>query len=243
MNNIKFIPQAMLNKTKHRVVLIEILKSIYADPDMRTVLGFKGGTAALLFYDLPRMSVDLDFNLIDLDKKKLVFDTLKVILGQFGMLREAVEKRYTLFFLLSYEKQQHTIKVEISKRTSLSGFQPMRYLGISMLVMKQGDMVANKLVALLTRREFVMRDVFDLWFFLKNKWEINEQIVKECTQLSLSKALKLAENKIDSIDKHELLKGLGELVDERQKIWIKNHLITDVLFYVKLYEDVVKREK
>lgn len=31
---------------------------------MSSVLGFKGGTAALLFYGLPRLSVDLDFDLI-----------------------------------------------------------------------------------------------------------------------------------------------------------------------------------
>lgn len=47
----------MLNQTKHRVTLIDILKSIYGDPDLRTILGFKGGTAAMLFYDLPRLSV------------------------------------------------------------------------------------------------------------------------------------------------------------------------------------------
>lgn len=241
MSIIRYIPPNMLHKTKHKVVLIEILKSMYSDPDLRTVLGFKGGTAAMLFYDLPRMSVDLDFNLLDSGKKEMVFNKLKVLLSQFGTLREAVEKHYTLFFLLSYEKQRHTVKVEISKRTSLSSFHFMRYLGIAMLVMKQGDMAANKLAALLTRRIFVMRDVFDLWFFLKNKWEFNEQVVKEGTQMSFSQALKLAEKKINKINRSELLNGLGELVDEQQKVWIKNHLISDILFYAKLYDEVIEK--
>lgn len=59
----------MLDQEKHRFTLINILKDIYSDPDLRTVLGFKGGTAAMLSYDLPRLSVDLDFDLLDADKK------------------------------------------------------------------------------------------------------------------------------------------------------------------------------
>src|SRR3990167_6806973 len=127
----------MLNHTKHRVTLIDILKSIYADPELRIVLGFKGGTAAMLFYDLPRLSVDLDFDLFDAEKKELVFKKMKALLERYGILREATEKRYTLFFLISYEKGEHTIKVDISKRKGTSSFEVKNYLGITALVMRK----------------------------------------------------------------------------------------------------------
>lgn len=49
----------------HKNMLLHILKDIYSDQVMGSIMGFKGGTAALLFYDLPRFSVDLDFDLLD----------------------------------------------------------------------------------------------------------------------------------------------------------------------------------
>jgi predicted nucleotidyltransferase component of viral defense system len=226
----------MLEQTKHRVILIDILKSIYGDPDLRTVLGFKGGTAAMLFYDLPRLSVDLDFDLLDADKKKVVFEKMKVILKQHGVLRQAIEKRNTLFFLISYEKEKHTIKIEISKRKGASGFEPKGYLGVSALVMKPEDVIAGKLSALLTRRKFAMRDVFDVWFFLKNKWPINETVLTENTGLSLSKALELAIKKVSDIDKRQILQGLGELLSEKQKAWVREKLIDETVFYLRDYK-------
>lgn len=65
----------MFERDQHKIILIKILKAIYSDPILRTILGFKGETAGFLFYNLPRLSVDLDFeelNLIDLNKKKFL---------------------------------------------------------------------------------------------------------------------------------------------------------------------------
>lgn len=228
----------MLEQTKHRVTLVEMLKSIYGDPDLRTVLGFKGGTASMLFYDLPRLSVDLDFDLLEPEKKELVFEKMKNLLTQHGVLRQAVEKKNTLFFLISYEKEKHTIKVEISKRKGASGFEPRGYLGITALVMKPEDMIAGKLSALLTRRKFAMRDVFDVWFFLKNKWAINETVLTENTGLSLHKALELAIKKVSKIEKRQILHGLGELLDEKQKSWVKEKLAEETIFYLRLYQEM-----
>lgn len=225
----------MLDQTKHRVTLIDILKSIYGDPDLRTILGFKGGTAAMLFYDLPRLSVDLDFDLLDADKKELVFKKMKALLTQHGVLRQAIEKRYTLFFLISYEREEHTIKVEISKRKGTSGFEPKGYLGVTALVMKPEDVIAGKLSALLTRRKFATRDVFDVWFFLKNRWSINETVLTGNTGLSLRKALELAIKKVSEIEKRQVLQGLGEFLDEKQKAWVREKLINETVFYLSDY--------
>src|SRR3989344_9198398 len=145
---ITFTRKKMVDNSRHRVKLLEILKDIYDDPQLRTALGFKGGTAAMLFYDLPRLSVDLDFDLLKEGREELVVDKLKKILANHGTLRETTKKRFTLFFLLSYELGERTIKVEISRRATESGFSPQTYLGIPMLVMNQEDMTAGKLSAL-----------------------------------------------------------------------------------------------
>lgn len=225
---------SMFDKFRHKTILIKILKEIYSDPSLRNTLGFKGGTAALLFYDLPRMSVDLDFNLLDTEQESIVFEKVKKIASSFGNLIDATEKRYTLFFLLSYEKAERKIKIEISKRPLKSNFEVKNYLGIPVLVMKKEDMVAGKLSAFLTRKKFASRDLFDLWFFLKNDWDINEDFLKANTGFGLKKSLQTAVKKLNEVKPNQLLQGLGELLDEKQKSWVKNKLKKELLFYLKL---------
>lgn len=228
----------VLNKDLHQASFLTILREIYSDSDLRTALGFKGGTAALLFYELPRFSVDLDFDLLDPKKKEIVFEKVRVILEKAGVLSQAWEKRYTLFYLLHYQKGERTLKIEISKRPGRSAFEIKNYLGISMLVMRQEDMTAGKLAALLTRREFASRDMFDLEFFLRNNWTINADVLKEKTSLSsLKEALEEVIKKVEKVKGEQLLRGLGELVgDNKQKAWVKNKLKDELLFRLKLYQ-------
>lgn len=226
----------VLNKDLHRTNFLNVLRAIYADPSLRTILGFKGGTAAMLFYDLPRFSVDLDFDLLDPDKRELVFKKLKSILEKLGILSQALEKHYTLFYLLHYQKGERALKIEISKRSSRSAYEPKSYLGIPMLVMKQEDITAGKLSALITRKEFASRDMFDLEFFLRNNWPINKEVVKEKTDLSLQEALSKVLKMVENVNKEQLLAGLGELLtDNKQKGWVKDKLKDELLFRLKLY--------
>lgn len=224
----------MLDRRRHQTVLLKILKEIYSDVVLRKSLGFKGGTAAYLFYHLPRFSIDLDFDLLDTNKKEDVFERCKALLPQFGNLLQAQEKRYTLFFLLSYQQGERKVKVEISKRPTKANFEVRHYLGIPMLMMKKQDMVAMKLSAILTRKRFAARDLFDLWFFLKNDWPINKIIVKKTTGLNLKQALIEAAKKIKKVKKNQLLQGLGELLEERQKTWVKEKLKEELIFQLKL---------
>lgn len=217
----------MVNIDLHRSNLVNILREIYSDALLRVSLGFKGGTAAMLFYGLPRFSVDLDFDLLDQDKKEEVFQRLQEILPQFGKLTQAEEKQYTLFFLLSYRTGERSLKVEISKRLLRAQYTIKNYLGISMLVMREEDMIAGKLAALLTRKRFAARDLFDLWFFLKNNWQIDEKRVLESTNLSMPQALKKAQDQVRAVKATEFLAGLGELQEE-------------LLFLLKLYRSNLK---
>ena len=223
----------MIDKEKHKIILVKILKEIYTTPSLRNVLGFKGGTAAFLFYDLPRISVDLDFDLLAGDKKDISLKLAK-ILPQFGDLQDKRDKRYTLFFLISPKKGERKIKIEVSKRKTAAAYKVRSYLGIPMLVMAEDDMTAGKLSAFLTRKKFAARDLFDLWFFLKNDWEINEKLVLEKTGLSFKKAVKKAIGKLKKIKKRQLLQGLGELLDEKQKQWVRENLVRELMFYLKL---------
>jgi len=231
----------VLSKDLHRDVFVNILRNIYSDVLLRSNLGFKGGTAAMLFYELPRFSVDLDFDLLDSDKKEEVFQKLREILIQYGDIVEAYDKKYTLFFLLKYKKGERGLKVEISKRNIKSEYEVKNFLGISMLVMKKQDMAAAKLAALLTRKKFATRDMYDLWFFLKNSWEINEDYLKKRMELSLVQSLEMVQPLIKQVKNKDLLSGLGELLDNKQKAWAKEKLQDELLFLIKLYLSLISK--
>lgn len=225
----------MLNKQKHQTILIKIIKEIYSDTDLAKNLGFKGGTALYLFYDLPRLSVDLDFNLINFEKKDFVFEKLKKLLSNFGELEDASEKRYTLFFLINYEKTQRKIKVEISKRAIHPDYEIKNYLGIPILVANAQGLATGKLAAFLTRKKFAARDLFDLWFLLKNDFSFDEKYLQAQIGFDLKTALKKAKIKLKSISQNQLLQGIGELIEEKQKNWIKDKLKSELEFYLNLY--------
>ncbi len=230
----------MLNTDLHRTILIKILKAVYTNKDLRNILGFKGGTAAFLFYDLPRFSVDLDFDLLDSSKENLVYEKLAIILPKFGNIEPAMKKN-TIFFLVDYGKGERKIKVEISRRPSPAKFEVKSYLGLSVLVMEKSCMLSSKLAALLARKRFASRDLFDLWFFLDKGWSFDKQCVKSALEYSLEKALKEALNKVEQVKNNQLLHGLGELINNSQKDWVKRNLKEELIFLLKLKLDSLSK--
>jgi len=68
-----------LDYPKHKNIMLQILKDIFSDTSLAPYLGFKGGTAALMFYGLDRDSVDIDFDLLDENKEQEVFEKIQKI--------------------------------------------------------------------------------------------------------------------------------------------------------------------
>jgi len=223
----------MLDRSVHKTILLQILKDIYADTSLGPLLGFKGGTAAHLFYDLRRFSVDLDFDLLNKDKDSLVFEKIEQILRGYGTIREKYKKQHTLFFVLSYDEKAQNIKVEINRRSFGSRYELKNYLGISILTMVKEDMFAHKLVAILERGKIANRDVYDIWHFMKYRWPINKEIVEKRTKMSFKNHLKKCIEFVESLSDRNILAGMGELLDEKQKAWAKSNLRKDTVFLLK----------
>src|SRR5665647_2818228 len=108
----------MLNEQKHRMIMGEILREIYSDTTIAPLLGFKGGTCAYFFYELPRFSVDLDFDFLGEENydREIILKKIEKILEKYGVVKETYVKRFTIFALLSYGEEDHNIKIEISTR-------------------------------------------------------------------------------------------------------------------------------
>jgi len=223
-----------LKISRHKNILFQILKEICSDTSMGPALGFKGGTAAYIFYDLPRFSVDLDFDLIDEKKEEHIFEKIETLLKNYGLVKQAQRKRYSSFFLLSYEEGAQNIKIEINRRRFGSQYEIKTYLGLSVLVMKKEDMFAHKLTAMYERMGRAGRDVYDVWYFLKDGWPINRNIVEERTGMDFRQFLKKCVISVEKINEKSILQGMGELLDEKQKTWVKANLKTDLIFLLKL---------
>lgn len=231
-----------LNTTTHRNILIKILKDIYTDNSLGPLLGFKGGTATHLFYGLNRFSVDLDFDLLDKTKKEEVFEKVEKIVKEYGVIKKKMDKRQTLFILLSYSEEAQNIKIEISKRNFGSQYEVKNYLGISMLVMKPEDMFAHKLVAMTERGKTANRDIFDIHFFLKNNWEVNKEIVEKRTKMRFTDYLRKCIKFMKNMPDKGILFGIGELIDKKQKAWVKLNLKQDTIFLLRLYRsNIIKK--
>lgn len=225
-----------LDITIHKNILVNILKDIFTNSQIAPSLAFKGGTAALFFYGLERFSVDLDFDLLNETKERDVFDAMTAILQQYGSVK-VQNKRYSLFFLLSYKDKMdgaQNIKIEINKRNFGSKYHVKHYLGIPMQVMVKADMAAHKLVAMHERIGKANRDIFDVWFFLKNNWPVNKKIVELRTDMPYKAFLQASINDLEKMSSRGILSGIGELLDKKQKTWVKSKLLDETIFLLKL---------
>lgn len=224
----------MLNIENHRNIIFKILSDIASDTDISPILGFKGGTAALFFYKLDRFSVDLDFDLLDESKEDLVFTKVKEIVSHYGNLEIAKKKRFNLIFVVSYKEGMQKVKVEINRRTYGSKYKLLNHLGVSVLVMTKEDMFTNKLMAMYERITKTSRDIYDVWFFLKNNWEINKELVESRSKKNLNDIVKTNIKNLENLNDKDILKGLGELLTESQKDWARSKLKSETIFLLKL---------
>jgi len=202
----------MLDINKHKLYLFQILKDIYEDKELSGILGFKGGTALMFFYDLPRFSVDLDFNLLNPDKEKQVYNKITGILSE------------------------HKLKIEISKRDFDDSYEIKNLLGVSIKVMVKPDMFAHKLCALMDRKAITNRDVFDCWFFMNRKTPLNKSIVEERMGMPLPDYLQKCIDMLQTMSDKGLLNGLGELMDDEMKNFVRHKLRTESITLMKFYK-------
>jgi predicted nucleotidyltransferase component of viral defense system len=223
-----------LNISTHKTILFQILKEIYSDKSIAPFLGFKGGTAALMFYGLDRFSVDLDFDLLDEDNEDFIFDRVIKRVSKYGQIKESHKKRFNLFCLLSYEDKAHNIKIEINRRQFGSKYDIKTYLGLSMLVMVPEDMFAHKLMAMYERIGKTSRDIYDVWFFLTHRFPINHEIIEKRAKMPFSELVQKCIKKLDQLNNRKVLDGVGELLTPSQKDWARAKLRQDTIVLLKL---------
>ena len=222
-----------LDYPKHKNILLQILKDIFSDTSISSHLGFKGGTAALMFYDLDRSSVDIDLDLLDEKMEQKIFSSVQKIAAKYGRIVDSRIKRFNLITIISYDSKSQNIKIEVNRRDFGSKYELKTLLGISMLVMTKEDMFANKLMAMYERIGKTSRDVYDVYFFLKNNWPINKKLVEDRAKMTFLEVLTRCVELLEKMDNRHILDGLGEVMTDPQKDWARAKLKNETIFLLR----------
>lgn len=226
-----------MDNNKHRFYLTQILTAIYSDRELSHCLGFKGGTALMFFHKLPRFSVDLDFDLLEVEKAEPVYAKVKNILLKYGKIHDEAQKFFGDLLALDYENGERNLKIDISHRQSSSEYEAQNLLGVSVKTMKISDMFSHKLVALLGRKEVADRDIFDCWWFMSRQTPVKTAAIEALTQKSYPDYLQECIATIENLPKRSLLYGLGELLEQDMKTFVRNKLRAEVLTLLRFYKD------
>jgi hypothetical protein len=204
----------MVDINRHRFYLVQILKDIYTDIELANYLGFKGGSALMFFYDLPRFSIDLDFSLIDVEKEDFSYRKVRQILLKYGKIFDEAKKFYGHLIVLDYGINERKLKVEISNRLFENRYEIKNLLGINMKVMVQEDMFAHKLCALLDRNAIESR-----------------------MGMFLSQYLQACIDHLEGMSDKGLLQGIGELLDSKMKKFVQVKMRSELITLLKFYKD------
>ncbi len=230
-----------LDKDTHRKMMLRILSDISGNAFLVNNLGFKGGTACYFLYGLDRFSIDLDFDSLDEEKDELIKEELLKLLGKYGTVKTKTNIK------LKYSDQYQSLKIDFStrhKNNKKNSYEVKEVVSrLPIKVLKKEDIFAHKLVALTNRGSseagdqvvVANRDLYDINFFFKKMWDFNEDIILLYTGKKASEYLQYA---IDFIEKNvnetNILDRIGELVDEKKRIWIKENLKKELLRELEL---------
>ena len=191
----------------------------------------------MFFYDLPRFSVDLDFNLLEKDLENLVYQKVRDILLKYGKIYDEAKKYYGPLIVLNYGHGERNLKVEISTRDFENRYEVKNLLGINIHVMVQEDLFAHKLCTLLDRNGIANRDIFDCWFFMEKRTPINKNIVEYRMKMPLDEYLQQCIDQLERMSDKGLLQGLGELMEDDIKQFVKNKLRSETISLLKIYKE------
>ncbi|HEY4695859.1 MAG TPA: nucleotidyl transferase AbiEii/AbiGii toxin family protein [Candidatus Hydromicrobium sp.] len=236
----------ILNSLKE-YLQVYVLYYIYTNSRYNKNLIFTGGTCLRHFYNLPRLSEDLDLDfqesfdsrvlLNDLEeyfKKRYKFNEIKLAVKQRG---NQIVLKFPVLHRLGLAKEGESnllyVKLDLSKN-------PSKYFDLQTtsksiygfnFAAKHYDLpslMSGKIHAILIRKRFKGRDYFDLLWFLKNSVKPNLKRLAEMLNIDIN---------IDFIEKQLDLK-VKELIT-KHKSYFKSDLIPLISGpdFVKTYVD------
>ncbi|KUK79861.1 MAG: transmembrane(s)proteins 21..43 [Microgenomates bacterium 39_7] len=226
----------MLDVKNHELLMKRILLDIYKHPQLQSQLVFKGGTCLYYFYNLPRFSTDLDFSFHqEAEQENVDREAIAKIVADHLAIKSDEDKRFTWLWIGSYQEGKQKVKVEVNKRKFSDSYVEQELYGLTVRTLDLASMFSHKLCAITNRRMMVNRDLYDTWWFLRQATPIKSEIIQERTNLSIEEYLAKAKTYIEeNVDQNNILQGLGEVLSQPQKDWVRDHLLDELLRELEL---------
>ncbi|MBU0978682.1 nucleotidyl transferase AbiEii/AbiGii toxin family protein [Patescibacteria group bacterium] len=225
--------------------MFRLLREILRNTFLANHLFFKGGTYAALRGVLDRFSIDLDFDLPNVEYKNKVRAECYKIFQKLNLEIKDESKNYLQFFLKYESKpnERNTLKLEINDEVNKANtYEKVHLLEINMFCNAQtlGTMFANKLIAAKARFEkngkIAGRDFYDIHHFLLENMPINEQVIQEKTGLSLNQYMKMLSLFIkENLTQTALNEDLNPLMKSPQLRHVAQNLKLELLEFLKEY--------
>lgn len=222
----------MFDVTIHENYMKKILHWIFGSK-VGDSLWFKWWTLSYFCYNLDRFSTDIDIDIIDLDKEKEVVEIVRGILHELWDVKNETLGKTLHRRIFRYDEKSMNIKVELNKRIRKANTYDIQNIDwMKIRCMSPDSIFANKLVALYER--FKNRDLYDVNFFLKNRFPLNEGIIIERTWKNKKDLVKeLIKVLPDHYKKNNVLADIWEVLTDEQKIWMKNKALDETIELLK----------
>ena len=138
---------------------------------------------------------------------------------------------------MSYWDSETNIKIDINRNIWQSNkYEIVNFYWTDIKIQTKSTIFANKLVALSER--FANRDIYDVYFFFKNWFDVNEDVVLERTWKWLKDLLIQLVKGLKKLPKnYKILDWLWELLDKKQKVFVKTKLINELIWIIQMKID------
>lgn len=220
----------MLNKEIHRQKMYNILVDIFFS-NLWKYLAFKWWTACYFLHNLDRFSTDLDFDLIK-NYKNIDDDIIKILKKYWDV------KKGNYNIKLSYGESDMNIKIDINRKIwKNNNYEIINFYWTDIKVQNKATIFANKLVALTERG--ANRDIYDVYFFIKNSFDINEELILERTGKTTKELFIEIINILKKLSEdtswwYKILDWLWEVLkDEKHKSFVKTKLVKELIWLLE----------
>lgn len=105
---------------------------------------------------------------------------------------------------------------------------------MELLAQEKSTIFANKLVDIASKKIIPGRDIYEIYFYFSHEFPINQPLIQERTGKNLTEYLiYLLDFFNKNLNPETLLVGLEELLDDKQKLFVREKLLDELVILVQ----------
>lgn len=216
--------------------MFQIIKDIFATNRSEQV-AFKWWTLAYFIYGLDRFSTDIDLDFLHWLPTQDQTQDIQAILKKHWSIKDFQQFRNMHRYIFSYGDGDHNIKIECNTRIrEANQYETVNFFGSPLQAMDKSSIFANKLVAVMDRKNPTSRDLRDVHFFFVNHFPINEWVIHERTGMNLQVFFQELKKYISKNFKSSEIvdANLWVVLDQEQKQRAKKNLLEKIGSFIDL---------